>query len=51
MAIWGTKVIYDITKQLSYDVGVSNLFDKNYQLDYGFPEPGRVLYTNLTYKF
>ena len=51
MTVWGTKVIYDITKQLSYDVGVSNLFDKNYQLDYGFPEAGRVLYTNLTYKF
>ncbi|QKF65613.1 TonB-dependent siderophore receptor [Arcobacter venerupis] len=51
MVVWGTKVIYDITKQLSYDVGVSNLFDKNYQLDYGFPEAGRVLYTNLTYKF
>lgn len=51
VTVWGTKVIYDITKQLSYDVGVSNLFDKNYQLDYGFPESGRVLYTNLTYKF
>jgi iron complex outermembrane recepter protein len=51
MTVWGTKVIYDITKQLSYDVGVSNLFDRNYQLDYGFPEAGRVLYTNLTYKF
>ncbi|MDD2886420.1 MAG: TonB-dependent receptor [Aliarcobacter sp.] len=51
MTVWGTKVIYDITKQLSYDVGVSNLFDRNYQLDYGYPEAGRVLYTNLTYKF
>jgi iron complex outermembrane receptor protein len=51
MTVWGVKVLYDITKQLSYDVGVSNLFDKNYQLDYGFPEAGRVLYTNLTYKF
>ena len=51
MTVWGTKIIYDITKELSYDVGVSNLFDKNYQLDYGFPEAGRILYTNLTYKF
>lgn len=51
MTVWGTKVIYDITKQLSYDVGVTNIFDRNYQLDYGFPEAGRVLYTNLTYKF
>ena len=51
MAVWGTKIIYDITKELSYDVGVSNLFDKNYQQDYGFPEAGRILYTNLTYKF
>jgi len=51
MTVWNTKVIYDITKQLSYDVGVTNIFDKNYQLDYGFPEAGRVFFTNLTYKF
>jgi len=51
MTVWNTKVIYDITKQLSYDVGVTNIFDKNYQLDYGFPEAGRIFFTNLTYKF
>jgi iron complex outermembrane recepter protein len=51
MTVWNTKIIYDITKQLTYDVGVTNIFDKNYQLDYGFPEAGRVFFTNLTYKF
>ena len=24
---------------------------KNYDLDYGYPEAGRVVYSNLTYKF
>ena len=51
MTVWNAKIIYDITKQLSYDIGVTNIFDKNYQLDYGFPEAGRVFFTNLTYKF
>ncbi|MDD2698432.1 MAG: TonB-dependent receptor [Arcobacteraceae bacterium] len=51
MTVWNTKIIYDVTKSASVDVGVTNLFDKNYQLDYGFPEAGRVVFTNLTYKF
>lgn len=51
MTVWNTKIMYDITKKATIDVGVANIFDKNYQLDYGFPEAGRVLFTNLTYKF
>lgn len=51
MTVWGTKFIYDITKSASFDIGVTNIFDKNYELDYGFPEAGRILFTNLTYKF
>ncbi len=51
MTLWNTKMIYDVSKQTSIDVGVHNIFDKNYQLDYGFPESGRVIFANVTYKF
>jgi len=51
MTVWNTKLIYALGKQADIDVGVTNLLDKNYQLDYGFPEAGRVFFTNLTYKF
>lgn len=51
MTVWNTKFIYDITKTASFDFGVNNIFDKNYQLDYGFPEAGRVFFGNLTYRF
>lgn len=49
--IWNAKLIYNITNSLSLDAGMLNMFDKNYEYSYGFPEAGRVLYTNLTYKF
>ena len=49
--LWNTKLVYEVTKQLTYDIGATNIFDTNYQNDYGFPEAGRVLFTNLTYKF
>ena len=51
MTVWNAKVIYDLTDNLSWDAGINNIFDKNYQLDYGFPEAGRIVFTNLTYKF
>lgn len=49
--IWNAKIAYDITKKLTIDLGASNIFDKNYEYSYGYPEAGRVVYSNLTYKF
>ena len=51
MVVWNVKIIYDITKQASFDFGVINMFDKNFQFDYGYPEAGRTFFTNLTYNF
>jgi len=50
-AIWNAKVAYEIFKGLTFDVGASNIFDKNYEYTYGYPEPGRIIYSNLTYRF
>ncbi|WP_418179509.1 TonB-dependent receptor plug domain-containing protein [Aliarcobacter lanthieri] len=50
-AIWNAKIAYELVKGLTLDVGASNIFDKNYEYDYGYPEAGRVIYSNLTYKF
>jgi len=31
--------------------GVDNLFDEDYEESYGLPQPGRILYTGLVYRF
>ena len=36
---------------LSVEAGVSNLFDKNYAYQAGYPEEGRVYFGNIRYKF
>ncbi|MCT7446551.1 TonB-dependent receptor plug domain-containing protein [Aliarcobacter skirrowii] len=50
-AIWNAKIAYEIKKGLTFDLGASNIFDKNYEYSYGYPEAGRVVYSNITYKF
>lgn len=45
------KFIYKPTENLSIEAGVSNLFDKNYEYREGYPEEGRVFFSNLRYKF
>ena len=50
-ALWNAKLAYELVKGLTVDVGASNIFDKNYEQSYAYPEAGRVVYSNLTYKF
>ncbi len=45
-----TKLIYNY-KDFTFEAGVKNLFDKNYEYDKGFPEPGREFFANLKYTF
>jgi len=40
-----------VWKYFSVEGGVNNIFDKNYQLAEGFPEPGRNYFVNLRYNF
>ena len=37
--------------KLSLDAGLTNLNDKNYELDSGFPNPGRMWFANASYRF
>ena len=45
------KLTYKPIESLSIEAGVSNLFDKNYEYDEGYPEEGRVFFSNIRYKF
>lgn len=45
------KAAWQPTKNLTAEVGVNNLTDKNYYLDFGFPNPGRMWFSNLSYVF
>ena len=36
-----------LTGKLKLDAGIQNLFDKNYALTEGYPEPGRTFYASL----
>lgn len=45
------KTAWRPVKNLSAEVGVNNVTDRNYALDYGFPAAGRMWFTNLSYVF
>lgn len=42
---------YEFNDNASMAVGVTNLFDQNYSLAEGFPEPGRQFYANARVRF
>jgi len=44
-------VVLPIYAGASLQVGVKNLFDRNYYYQEGFPEAGRNWYANLRYRF
>jgi len=50
-SIWNAKIAYELVKGLTFDVGASNIFDKDYEYNYGYPEAGRVIFSNLIYRF
>jgi iron complex outermembrane receptor protein len=42
---------FPIRAGLKVQIGVKNLFDRNYYYEEGFPEPGRSWYLNTRYAF
>ena len=41
------RVTYSFAKYLKAEAGINNIFDKNYTLEEGYPEPGRNFYAGL----
>ena len=50
-ALANINVNYKFNEKVEFDVGVRNIFDANYQLAYGFPEPGRTFYLSSAVRF
>ena len=40
---------YSLYKQATISLGIENLFDRNYEMTEGYPEPGRVFFGRLQY--
>lgn len=47
----GTKLEYSLNDNWSFNVGLENALDEEYEIDEGYPEPGRVWYAGFDYKF
>lgn len=45
------KAVWRPVKDLSAEIVVNNVTDKNYELDQGFPAAGRMAFANLSYRF
>lgn len=45
------KLSYKTAKNIELSAGISNLFDKNYEYQEGYPEDGRTFFANVNYKF
>jgi len=45
------KAAYRPMKDLTLEAGVTNLTDQNYELAYGFPNPGRMWFANASYRY
>jgi iron complex outermembrane recepter protein len=49
--IMNLKAAWQPLTKLTAELGINNITDKNYYLDFGFPNPGRMWFTNLSYVF
>ncbi|MBL8650512.1 MAG: TonB-dependent receptor [Sphingopyxis sp.] len=45
------RVDYNLTDRITIGVGGRNLFDRNYALTDGFPEPGRSLFLGVRARY
>jgi outer membrane cobalamin receptor len=46
-----TKASFAVRSGLDLEVAAANVFDQNYQLYAGYPEPGRIVSVNLRDRF
>lgn len=47
----GAKAFWKPRKDISFELGVANLLDENYELSDGYPMPGRTYFANMKYSF
>lgn len=50
-ALANVNINYKLNENVGFDFGVRNIFDTNYELAYGFPEPGRTFFLNTAITF
>ena len=50
-ALANLQAEYKFTENASAAIGVTNMFDEDYALAEGFPEPGRQFFANARVKF
>ncbi len=49
--LFGAKFNCRLTDYVSFNVGVSNIFDQLYEIDEGYPEEGRNVYAGVDFNF
>ncbi len=47
----GTRASYALTKNIDLSLSAENLLNQEYQLQYGYPMPGRTLFAGLSLQF
>lgn len=50
-ATFNLKAVYEPDDNYSFELGVRNLFDKNYYYTYGYPQAGMTLFAGATVKY
>ena len=49
--MYDTKAAWNIRDGLTFEAGINNIGNKNYELSDGYPMPGRTWFTNVRYAF
>ncbi|MFA5354278.1 MAG: TonB-dependent receptor [Thermodesulfovibrionales bacterium] len=49
--LFNAKVSYEVVRNMTIEAGVKNIFDKNYELEEGYPEPGRNAFVQMSYRW
>lgn len=50
-AVTNLKLAFHLPHEITLNAGVNNIFDRNYALTEGFPEPGRNYFVSMQYQF
>jgi iron complex outermembrane receptor protein len=49
--IFGVKATYEFMEKKFIEAGMNNVFDRDYAIDEGYPEPGQTWFANLRMEF